>query len=708
MSRVTLFAPVPPSAGGLRHVAALLCLITSIAVVSGGCQSDPEARLAEIRAMQAAGQFDSSIQPLRVLLTTQSNHPEANYRLGVALMQTGRKSLAVWPLQKAAESPEYAVQSGLLLASALLSTEAYEEAIRAADRVLAIDPDRVQALYTRAHANIGAGRPEDALADADHVLELRPDDSQAFAIRTGSLIDLERFEEAEEAHRHLKAMAEQVAEGGGDEDKAARACGALAMFYAGQDRADEARQTFDECLESYPAHPLVRQWASDFYARDGQLEKTFEIWRLAIEESPEDLALRSKLADLLLAAGRGDEAAEVLVEGAELFDTRASWQLLASMYRKTGDHSKSRAALEKAIERSRGEPETLRFALGDLLVAEGDYERAEEVAASLKEPSYRNLLRGSILLAKGEPKAALSLLETGLRLWPNNAGARYMAGSAALQMGDTQRAMAEFREAVRVDERETDASLELARLYFSDGKWKPAQQFAERHIAKRPFSSADAHVIAARAAINQAQYTTAQQILEHLKSHSGQDVVAITEYAALLRQQQGAEAAVEAVRKSDIDLAAAESVLVLRALALDLISLGRTAEALATTEKALDANPENPDVLDLQARILIQMGRQAEAKSYAERALAVDAQHARALEILGSFAAQEGREKRRSSYSTARPPPTRQTASTRTAQHAWHKAWAARTSRTSVCGKSRSRTGPTSAPRTTSPGGSRR
>lgn len=633
------------SASGIRRFLALTFVVASLALAGAGCQSDPEARLAEIRAMQAAGQFDSSIQPLRVLLTTQSNHPEANYRLGVALMQTGRQSLAVWPLQKAAESQDYAVQSGLLLASALLATEAYEEAIRAADRVLAIDPDRVQALYTRANANIGAGRPAEALADAEHVLELRPDDSLAFAIRMGALIDLERLEEAEAAHKELKQLSEQVlAETGGDDDKAARACGTLAMFYAGHDRADEALATFDECMEKYPAHAMVRQWASDFYLRSGEADKTFDIWRRAIEESPEDLALRSKLADLYYDAGRPDEAKQVLIEGAELFDTRAAWQLLANLYRRTGEPAKAREALEKAIDRARGEPETLRFALGDLLVQEGDFERAEEVAASLKEPSYRSLLRGSILLAQNRPEEALKLLETGLRLWPNNAGARYLAARAALQSGDRTRAMAEFREAVRVDETETDASLELAKLYYADGKWQPARQFAERQISKRPFQGPEAHRIAARSAVRLGDYDMARRILENLKAYPGQDANAAVEFAAVQRARAGSQPAAEAIRSSGLDLTDPANVGPLSSLAQDLVSLGRANEAVEVVDRALAKNPESPELLDLMARIQLQRGAASEGRRYAERALRANPDHAPTLEVMGTLAARAGNE----------------------------------------------------------------
>ena len=109
------------------------CLIFALA-----CSGSIESQMAEIRSLQQAGQFDPSIAPLRRVLADEPNNAEANYRLGIALVQTGRPSLAVWPLQKAAGSESHAVPAGLLLASTLMQNGTFEESIRAADRVLEV------------------------------------------------------------------------------------------------------------------------------------------------------------------------------------------------------------------------------------------------------------------------------------------------------------------------------------------------------------------------------------------------------------------------------------------------------------------------------------------------------------------------------------------------------------------------------------------
>ena len=49
----------------------------------------------------------------------------------------------------------FAVQAGLMLASAHFTVNDLEEAVRAANRVLEINPKRVAALQLRAKANLG-------------------------------------------------------------------------------------------------------------------------------------------------------------------------------------------------------------------------------------------------------------------------------------------------------------------------------------------------------------------------------------------------------------------------------------------------------------------------------------------------------------------------------------------------------------------------
>ncbi|MED5262576.1 MAG: tetratricopeptide repeat protein, partial [Myxococcota bacterium] len=300
----------------------------------------------EIRALQRSGEFDGSIEPIRVLLHTDPTNAEANYRLGVALVQTGRNGLAIWPLQKAAQSDEYGVESGIVLAGLLSSAGDYEEAVRTADQVLSIDPDRVAAIYTRGEANIGAGRPEAALEDAERLLEIRESDYEAFLIRASALTDLERLDEAEQAFRDMIVAAGKLEV----PSVQGKACALLAAHLASQKKVEEADAQYQECLENFPDQPIVMQYATNYYTEFDRPDDAIAMWRSAVEESPENFVTRASLAELLMEQNRSEEAEAVLLEAVDLFDTAAAWQSLSTFYQKQGDVTSARKALENALD----------------------------------------------------------------------------------------------------------------------------------------------------------------------------------------------------------------------------------------------------------------------------------------------------------------------------------------------------------------------
>jgi len=602
------------------------------------CGPDTDRQLAEVRALQEAGQFDASIAPLRKLIARESENPEANFRLGVALQQTGRPSLAVWPLQKAASSDSYAVQGGLLLAATLASSQSYEESIRAYNRVLNRESRNATALFGRGRAQLMVGRPAEALKSSEELLLLKPDDQLATTLQGSALLDLDRPEEAEAALRGVFARARAS----DDPNDAARKCAALGLFYRSQESEQRARETFSECIVEYPLNAELRQHASDFFLGHEDPQSAIDVWKAAVAATPEDLGLRAKLAEILAGTNRHSSALATLEESVELFDSPEAWRMLASFQRNRGNLAAAREALEASMERSRVVAPSLRFTLADMLIEEGNFEAAAEIADGLEEPSYRSMIRGAILLNQGEPAKALEMLDAGLRLYPNNAGARYMAGKAALDLGNTERAFAEFREAVRVSETETDASLRLAELYFNGGEFLNARQFANRHVAKRPYVEPSAHIISARSSIILGDYENAEGILNKLRIKIPNEPTAYLEFAELKRKQSGPEAAVAILTEGDFDLTLPENDAVLRAVTHDLLALGKTSQALETVEAGLKANPNLPGYFDLRGRILLTLGKTSEAKLAFSRALEQDPGYAPSLEAQGSMALASG------------------------------------------------------------------
>lgn len=630
-------SPDAPSAGRGHSLAALAAV--ALACFGLGCGGDIEARMAEVRALQDVGQFTASIDELREIMAISPDLPEAAYRLGVALVQTGEPSRAVWALQKAAESPAYAIVAGLLLASAQLNNQNFEEVVRAADRVLEVDPERQVALQLRAKGHLGSAQLEEALEDTERLVELYPEDYSVRVLHATVLSDLDRIDEARVAHDIIKALGARS----GDPAIETRGCLAPAIFAKEHDgERREVTAFYEDCIAKYPTDSFVINQSMQYFNGSGRPERATELIRAAVEQAPESLSLRSTLAERLRGDGDAEGAEKVLREAVESFDSAAAWNLLAAFYRRQHEPDKALEAIEKVIELSRGGSDQLRFTHADVLVDLGLLDEAEEVARSLGEPTYAKLINGRIMLERGDARAALDSFDQGIRNWPNNVGARYLAGLAARELGDYDRAISELREAVRTDKSATDAALLLAHIHFDRGEYKQAASFAATAAGASPGSKPTALVIRARALTEMGRTERAAATIDALAQIEGQEVAAAVERIALARAEKGPESALAAVEASGLDPTRPENEEILRAVAENLAELGRVGEAEKAVAAALSAAPDSSSLHELHGTILARGERFDEARVAYDRARELDADNGSALAGLATIAADRG------------------------------------------------------------------
>jgi tetratricopeptide (TPR) repeat protein len=627
--------PSPPVRVPRRARALLLGIL---ALVGAGCAGDVDSRLEQVRAVQDAGDFSNSIPPLREILESYPDHPEANHLLGVALVQTQRPTLAIWPLRKAAESDEFAVPAGLLLASTLLSTSGFEEAIAATDKLLEKDPTHVGALLIRIQALLGVGRNEEALADSDRVLELKPDHFQALAARGTALQTLGRMEDAEQNWIRL----DESTAASGDPSLEMRGCIALAVFYSST-KSDKAGGVIDRCVEQFPSDLMVLRMAAEYYDQNERAEQATALYRKAVEEQPDKFQLHAALATRLSQKGQAEEAEKVLREAAELFDEASAWNQLTTFYQGQAEWAKASEANDKAMAAAPGPSEELVFRKADLLIQLGQLDEAEQVSTELSEGVYRDLIRGKLLLQRDDLAGALQAFEDGLTRWPNNAAARFMAGQAAERLGQRDVALAHYREAVRSDDTTTDAALAAATLQLANGNYGDADQLAQRQIAKRPFRGPEPFVIVARAALAQRRFDEGRRALDALAKLSDDVLTVKTERAALERAAQGPGAAARVIEGSGLDLRDPANQRALRSLVEDLVALGRLDDAIDRVDAALAAHADDASLHELRGRTLHAAGRTADARQELERALELKADYAPALAALARLSLGEGR-----------------------------------------------------------------
>jgi tetratricopeptide (TPR) repeat protein len=622
-------------------VRALVRGVVAIAIALALACGDPADPLVEIRALQDAGRYQDTLEPLRRLIDADPGIPEAHHRLGVALLRTGEAGLAVWPLRKASESREYAVEAGLLLVQALLEGRSGPDAVAAADGVLAVEPENVNALALRMQANLVTGELEAGLGDIERVLELDPENVAVLVPRVTTLIALDRIDEAEAAlevaRERIEASDEELAG-----DMQSRLCVAQGLFAFEKGDRDTAEERYAACLAEFENDPLVVAENAAFYDRLGEPDRATGIIQAAFDATQASV-FRVALAQRMSALGRQDERERLLREEAQAQGSASAWFALADFLVEQERFDDAVAAFESALSASPSPSPMLRFAYADTLVQAGKYDAARRVARQLRQPELRSLIRGRLLLAEGDPRGALAAFESGIALWPNNATARYLAGRAAEQIGDFPRAVSEYRESIRASRGASEAGLALAPLHAAQEDWDGALDAARSYLATHP-RDPDGLLASIRIAHRAGRDSIAKEALRRLSEIPGQAAVAAAEEAALLASgpEPDPAAAVRAIESRKLDLDDPANLPALRVLLDQLAAQGEYARAEARSAKALRKNPEHAAFHALAGRSAAAAGNPTAAKAAFERALALDASEGTALAGLARIAAESG------------------------------------------------------------------
>jgi tetratricopeptide (TPR) repeat protein len=615
-------------------------LSAALWLVCAGCgPPDPVERA---RELQATGRPAESLEQLRELVESGAEDPEIFYLYGMALLGAGQHGLAQWPLRRAMENPEWLARSGLAVANLAIGTGNYDEAIETLGRVLEAEPDHVGALNLRSIARCYSRRDyEGALADAERALELEPDNAELLVPRAVALMGLMRVEEAEAALDELDRRARDESL---SPEIAAIHCTARASFRKEKREPDEADRIYQECLGRYPTAAVLVQDSVEFYDSRGRPDRSLEILRAAYDADRTSRGYRLTLAARLDMAGARAEAERILREATEVEDpalAAVAWADLAGFYLGGGAADLAVSAYERAIA-GPGDPlPDLLFGYAEALILAGRHEKALDVAATMKVAAHRELVRARVELERGQPRRALDLFTEGLRLWPDNAVARYYAARAAEQVGDFDRAIEEYRGSIRSEARSTDARVRLARLHLAEGSPELALVVV-RHDA---FNSATPETLLLELEILASRGNVAR-LPEHIERQVRTPAMwprAVAAIAAGTRRRAGAEAAAERVRRERLDLTHPVNAPALRELIVSLLEAGQARAALDLADAAVQAHAETAAFHELRGLALAGgAGEASEARAAYERALERQSDNVGALAGLARLAAESG------------------------------------------------------------------
>jgi tetratricopeptide (TPR) repeat protein len=501
-------------------------------------------------------------------------------------------------------------------------------------------PDRVDVMRLLVTARLRARRYEEALADVERLLELKPGDSSALTSRLVALLSLDRAEEAEQT---LAEMSEAVKNLEGGYDWEPRLCAATATFIKEKGDPKAAEELWNDCLEQFPAEESIVFGGFEFFNEIAKPWRASEILRRAYEAEPTHLPFIEVFANRLGLAGQTEEAERILLAATEDgLNDRQAWFSLSHYYERRDEHARAADAMANGLALMGEAPPLLVAEYVDLLIRAGDYDEAEQLLPKFEgEPMLSNMLRGRLRLVRGRSAEAIEAFEEGLRLWPDNTVVRWLVAQAHEQLGDYDRAVTEYAEAMRSDPTNRDAVFSLLHLLEALGRDQEAMGVLERYWRRTP-RDPESFVQGIRFASRTGQRESLDRAVRRLGEIPGYRGVLIVELAAIQTSRAGPAAGIEYIRNAKLDLTRPTHGPVLRALVEYLVAEGKQNEALAAADAALAAHPDAPLFLELRAHALRAAGAEGLAREALERALALEPKRASAVAGLGALAAASG------------------------------------------------------------------
>lgn len=588
--------------------------------------SETEA-LEAIRALQASGNFEASISPLRELLTDSPDDGEANFLYGRAMARTA-PHLAVWSLRKAMLDPEWFSPAGAQIAMLELAGENYHEVTAITTRILEREPENLRVLMMRANAYAHSKRdPELAIADAERILEIDPTATEAYEPLILGLISLERLDEASEA---LEKAGKVLRELGTGDVVLAWHCATTGTFQQQSGDLERARETWQGCVDAYPTDLDVVTSSMAFYDSLAEPQQSLAIVSSALEAEPSSRFFRTTVAQRLIASGDVDGAEALLREPTNSQDPHlaaAAWIDVGQLEQALGDYGAGADSLGKAVALMEGmgsvSPQ-MRFEYADALLLAGRLELALEVAEDLSVPAHGNMIRGRVAQERREPALALEEFEEGLRLWPDNPWARYYAALAAEELGDFDRAIEEYRNAVRVQPGATDARMRGATLLLAQGNPAVAGVMLQTEIGKAPLES-EGLLLGMHVAGRLGDTASIAAFLEMVEaSHPAWAGRALEEAARGLAEREGPRLAMDMLAKAPVDFRDPRFAAGLRAWMRYAHTVGELSARRAAFDGILAFHPESSRFQDIRALDLELSGAPADE---------VRAAYARAVEL---------------------------------------------------------------------------
>jgi cellulose synthase operon protein C len=392
-------------------------LILCFGIASCDKTISPEDAAKKAREQMSKGETATAEITLKNAIQTNPNDPDLRAALAQVSLLQGRFQSAESDIRKAISDakPDSKSLNGYSqsLFETLTAAGEYSKLLEATTAALAksdLDKEfKASTLLYLGRANAALGKPDDAKRNFKEALALTPDSARGKALL-------------------------------------------IAVDVASSANIETSKPAFNALLTSAPDNFEVQVLAGYFYRAEGNLSKSKEALKKAIEQKPYDFDQRSSLVKTLIDLREFDDATKEVQALAKLAPNKAFVGYLASLVAfEQGDLIKAKETMLPVVEALPNYIPGLELA-ANIALRVGDFVFAEKYANSIIEKNPQLVsgpkLLASAQLAKNEPAKAVATLRPLLQAKVAVPEIFAIAGTAYLQTGDAKTGLGYLDNAV--------------------------------------------------------------------------------------------------------------------------------------------------------------------------------------------------------------------------------------------------------------------
>jgi tetratricopeptide (TPR) repeat protein len=598
---------------GFFAIAAVLALSLS---ACGGAESRKAKHLEKGKVFLAAGNFEKARIEFQNALQIAPLDGEARYENGVVAGKLGKLREAIQFYEGAIDVEPNHLGARQKLAEIYVLAGSTDNALKLIGPGLEQHPEDSELLALRAAARVKNKDVAGAEQDAEHALRSDPKNADAVATLAGILMSEGKNE------RSMAVLRQGLLDSPDSVDLRL----ALAQQDAGNGRLAEAETLLVEIVKLKPKEPVARIRLAQFYNHEKQPDAAERVLREGISALPDNRDIKLALIDFL-AAQRSVEAAEKemrAMSAAAPKDVEMQFAL-ARFYERNKQPERAEKIYRAVADNEKLSPAGLaaRDRLALLLVSRNAIGEADKLIAEVLDKSPRDdealTLRGTLALARKDPKDAIADLRSVLRDQPNSLGVLRSLARAHLANGESAIAEETLRRASDMNPKDLGLKLDLAQLLAQTGKLESAKPLLADIIKEQPTNVAALDSLYKVSAALK-DFTTARLAADAMVATLPKAGTGYLYQGMLADDAKHPEEALRLYRQAeDLQPDALEP---LRADVSLLINAKRAPEALARLDAVASAHPDVALPLNLKGELLLAQNRSADAARAFEAAIA--------------------------------------------------------------------------------------